>query len=153
MTLLALRDRRVSATFRGRTLAYAAASALVVMLVASVTVLAVERGSPGSNVVDFGDTLWWALVTVTAVGYGDHYPVTGEGRTVAAVLRLSGIALIGVITASLATWLINRGRGIAEGADLTTRQDIAQLAAEVAALRHELTRTRAGRGDSSPPDG
>ena len=50
--------------------------------------------------------MWWAIVTVTTVGYGDRYPVTAGGRTVAVILMLVGIGLIGVLTATVASVFI-----------------------------------------------
>jgi len=66
-------------------------------------VLLFEERAKGSNIHDYPDALWWAIVTVTTVGYGDRYPVTEGGRIVAAVLMLVGIGLIGVLTATVAS--------------------------------------------------
>jgi voltage-gated potassium channel Kch len=55
---------------------------------------------------DFGDAIWWAVTTMTTVGYGDHYPVTAGGRLVAFGLMIGGIALLGTVTATLASWLV-----------------------------------------------
>jgi voltage-gated potassium channel len=63
-----------------------------------------------ANIKTFGDALWWALSTMTTVGYGDRYPTTGEGRLVAGGLMLAGVALLGVITASLASSRSMRSR-------------------------------------------
>ena len=62
-----------------------------------------ERNAKGSNIHNYPDALWWAIVTVTTVGYGDRFPVTGGGRTVAVILMLLGIGLIGVLTATVAS--------------------------------------------------
>ena len=62
----------------------------------------VERGAHGANITTFGDALWWAMTTVTTVGYGDQFPVTTTGRIVAAALMLVGISLLGLITATVA---------------------------------------------------
>jgi voltage-gated potassium channel len=56
--------------------------------------------------------LWWALTTIATVGYGDRYPVTGQGRLVAAGLMVAGIAVLGVVTASIASWLIEKVREV-----------------------------------------
>jgi voltage-gated potassium channel len=48
------------------------------------------------------------VVTVTTVGYGDKYPVTGQGRLVAVVLMITGIAVVGTVTASLAAWIVEK---------------------------------------------
>jgi voltage-gated potassium channel len=69
-------------------------------------VLLFEEKAKGSNIHNYPDALWWAIVTVTTVGYGDKFPVTGGGRTVAVVLMLVGIGLIGVLTATVASVFI-----------------------------------------------
>jgi len=66
-------------------------------------VLLFEENAKGSNIHDYPDALWWAIVTVTTVGYGDRFPVTEGGRVVAVVLMLVGIGLIGVLTATVAS--------------------------------------------------
>jgi voltage-gated potassium channel len=50
--------------------------------------------------------LWWTITTISTVGYGDRYPVTFEGRLIAASLMVAGIALLGVVTASIAAWFV-----------------------------------------------
>lgn len=69
-------------------------------------VLLFEDNAKGSNIHDYPDALWWAIVTVTTVGYGDRYPVSAGGRFVAVVLMLVGIGLIGVLTATVASLFI-----------------------------------------------
>jgi voltage-gated potassium channel len=69
-------------------------------------VLLFEENAKGSNIHNYPDALWWAFVTVTTVGYGDRFPVTGGGRTVAVILMLVGIGLIGVLTATVASVFI-----------------------------------------------
>lgn len=68
--------------------------------------LEAERFAEGSKITTFGDAIWWAIVTITTVGYGDLYPVTLLGRVIAVVLMLSGIVVIGILTAALASWLV-----------------------------------------------
>ncbi len=68
--------------------------------------LSFENGARGSTIHNYGDALWWAIVTVTTVGYGDKYPVTAGGRGVAVVLMLVGIGLIGVLTATVASYFV-----------------------------------------------
>jgi voltage-gated potassium channel len=62
-----------------------------------------ERSSPDANITDFGDAIWWAVTTMTTVGYGDRYPATSAGRMVAFALMIGGIALLGTATATLAS--------------------------------------------------
>lgn len=71
---------------------------------------ALERQVPGSTIHSFGDGLWWAMVTVTTVGYGDKVPVTGVGRLVAVALMLTGIGLVGFLTASVTSFFVKEQR-------------------------------------------
>jgi voltage-gated potassium channel len=77
-----------------------------VAYVAAVQITITERGVDGSNIKNFSDGFWWAITTVTTVGYGDRYPTTLEGKFLAVLLMFMGISLVGVITASVATWFI-----------------------------------------------
>ena len=76
------------------------------LIIGSWLVLLFEENAKGSNIHNYPDALWWAIVTVTTVGYGDRFPVTEGGRTVAVVLMLVGIGLIGVLTATVASVFI-----------------------------------------------
>ena len=78
---------------------------------AALAVLDAERSSPDANITDFGDAIWWAITTMTTVGYGDRYPVTSVGRLVAFGLMIGGIALFGTVTATLASWLVETVAG------------------------------------------
>jgi voltage-gated potassium channel len=72
-----------------------------------------ERAADGP-IQSFGDGLWFAVVTVTTVGYGDFYPKTAEGRGVAFFLMLLGVALFGILTANIAAYFVHSGSGDAE---------------------------------------
>jgi voltage-gated potassium channel len=138
VTLLAVLNRNVGGSMRGRVAVYVAGATSLVLFVASLAVLDAERGTKGATITSFGDAAWWAFTTVTTVGYGDRYPITGQGRFIAGGLMLAGIALLGIVTASLASWLIDKVREVEEHTQAATRADVAALAAEVHALRHEL---------------
>lgn len=84
----------------------ASLTALFLAYISAVQITVLEREVDGSNIKNFGDGLWWATTTVTTVGYGDRFPVTTEGRFLAALLMITGISLIGVITASVASWFV-----------------------------------------------
>ena len=86
--------------------------AAIIVFVGAVGILDVERSAPGSNIHTFPDALWWAITTVTTVGYGDKFPVTGQGRLIAAMVMLTGIAVLGVVTASVAGWFVDNLRAI-----------------------------------------
>jgi voltage-gated potassium channel len=66
----------------------------------------VERPLENSNIKSFGDGFWWAITTVTTVGYGDRFPISTEGRFIAFFLMLLGISLLGVLTATVAAWFV-----------------------------------------------
>ncbi len=81
-------------------------TALFVAYISAVQITITERVVEGSNIKDFGDGLWWAISTVTTVGYGDYFPTTTEGKFIAVMLMVMGISLVGVITASVAAWFV-----------------------------------------------
>ncbi len=115
---------------------------------ASLSVYDAERGAPDASIVTYGDAVWWGFTTITTVGYGDAYPVTGEGRLVAVLLMLGGIALLGVVTAAVASWFVGRVAEAAQAEDdaagAALRDEVRALAAEVRALRAELGAARGG---------
>jgi voltage-gated potassium channel len=82
-------------------------AAFLVFLCAGLETIA-EKGAPGSTIHDYGQGLWWAMVTVTTVGYGDRFPVTPFGQGVAVFLMLIGIGLIGVVTATVASYFVEQ---------------------------------------------
>lgn len=83
-----------------------AITTVFVAYVAAVQITITERAVEGSNIKNFADGFWWAITTVTTVGYGDRYPTTTEGRLLAVMLMFMGISLVGVITASVAAWFV-----------------------------------------------
>ncbi|TDD33854.1 two pore domain potassium channel family protein [Nonomuraea terrae] len=128
---------RVRLPLRVRAVVYVGGTAVFLGLVGSVAVLDVERGAPDANIETIGDALWWSLVTMTTVGYGDRFPVTGEGRLVAAGLMIAGIALLGVVTAAIASWFVERFERTA-AADRRTEAELAQVTAELVELRRTV---------------
>lgn len=85
-------------------------ASLFVAYISAVQITITERDVDGSNIKNFGDGLWWAITTVTTVGYGDRFPTTSEGRVLAVGLMIMGISLMGVITASVASWFVKMGQ-------------------------------------------
>jgi voltage-gated potassium channel len=86
-------------------LQYALCVGGLLVLACAGLVTIVEHEGEG-NIRDFGDGLWWALTTITTVGYGDKFPVTAEGRGIAVFLMLVGITLFGLVTANIAAFLV-----------------------------------------------
>jgi len=133
----------------------------MVLTVASILVLQEESRSPGANIQTGGEALWWSIVTITTVGYGDFYPVTFLGRLTAVFVMFSGIGIIGALASILASILVAPGQPAeptaAEGSGVAaadTRraalpvadaaasnaiaEELAGLRAEIAALRASL---------------
>lgn len=128
-----LRNRRQS------TIAAAALLALVLVIFSSTAVLHFEV-QQDSNIHTAEDAIWWAVTTITTVGYGDRYPVTTEGRVVAALLMVAGVGLFGTFSAALAAWFL-----LPEGQ--ATNMELAALREEMATLREgvqELLQERRG---------
>jgi voltage-gated potassium channel len=93
-----------------------------IIAVSAALELVSEGHAHGSTILNYGDALWWAIATVTTVGYGDKYPVTAGGRGIAVVLMLVGIGLIGVLTATVASYFVEE-KADREKAELTDRLD------------------------------
>jgi voltage-gated potassium channel len=138
VTLLGVMQRSVGAAVRGQVVAYAAGSTMMLLVISSLAMLDAERGAPESLIETLPEALWWSAATVTTVGYGDFAPVTATGRLIAVGLMIAGIALLGVITATLASWLVERVGEQDEANQAATRAQVSELAAEIAALREEL---------------
>jgi voltage-gated potassium channel len=131
--------------------------ALVATLLAAIVIDQVE--SPADGFDDFGDALWWSIVTITSVGYGDLVPETTTGRITASLLMVAGLAFLGAIAATLASFL-----GLADASQSTEPPDVQPVAAEsdpaatdrqvgeLAELRREITRLAALIDDRHPPD-
>jgi voltage-gated potassium channel len=142
-------SRRHLATSAGL---YAPAAALLLVLAGAAVARDAERSAPGGNIKSYGDAVWWATTTVTTVGYGDRYPVTTTGRVVAVGLMLVGIALLGIVTASLAAafsrWTAADAREAA-AAEAAQSADLVTVLGELRALRAEVALLRA---ESAAPD-
>ncbi|MGY2082941.1 potassium channel family protein [Blastococcus sp. SYSU DS0539] len=151
VTLLNALNRHAGRSLRGRVAVFVVGATALLMFVAALAVLDAERGHPDANVDGFGEALWWAFATVTTVGYGDRYPVTAEGRVIAAGLMLTGIALLGVITATFASWLVERVQQVGEESEAITRRDLQALTEEVARLRSLLAAGPAADGSGPVP--
>ena len=79
--------------------------AILIVIFSSIAILQVEN-DPNSNIKTAGDSLWWACVTITTVGYGDKFPVTPEGRVIAVLLMTVGVGLFGTFTGFVANWFM-----------------------------------------------
>jgi voltage-gated potassium channel len=85
--------------------ACAACISLTMIIFSSVAILNVETDKD-SNIKSGEDALWWAMTTITTVGYGDKYPITTEGRIIGALLMTTGVGLFGTFTGFVAAWFM-----------------------------------------------
>jgi voltage-gated potassium channel len=123
---------------RGRIVIFTAFSVVLMVYAASLTVLDAERSAPGAHITNFGDAVWWACTTITTVGYGDYEPITPLGRLIAVLLMVGGIALIGMVTATVATWIIQRVAEQDSAHQAATAAQIDELHAEIAQLTNTI---------------
>lgn len=101
--------------------------AILAIFASSFAILAFEEGAEGT-IKTADDAVWWAICTVTTVGYGDYYPVTWEGRIVAFFLMITGAATFGALAGLLASWFM----GTENAAD---NAELRQVREELAAVR------------------
>ncbi|WP_329371551.1 potassium channel family protein [Streptomyces sp. NBC_00669] len=107
-TYQAVQQRRAAPrlSLYGRVIAYTGITAVLLGFAASLAVYQAERGAPDATIRTYGDSVWWMCSTITTVGYGDVTPVTPLGRTVAVGLMIGGVALLGAVTGSFSSWLL-----------------------------------------------
>jgi voltage-gated potassium channel len=111
--------------------------ALGVIIAATVAVTYVERDA-GGTIDNLGTALWWAITTVTTVGYGDVTPVTPQGRGIAVLVMIVGVSLFGLLTANAASFFVDTDRRHEPEMLRELVEHVKRLEAEVAALRRDL---------------
>ena len=121
-------------------------SAFLVLVVASILVLEFESTAKPPltpNITTGGDALWWAVVTITTVGYGDKFPVTSLGRLTGVAVMFAGVGIIGALASILASILVPQPKEPDPEATTTVtpqvEDELAKIRAELAALRSSLT--------------
>ncbi len=136
--LLRVLNRRAATTLRGKVVLYGVSGAVLLLFCAALAVLDAERHHHGANITSFGDALWWAVVTIGTVGYGDRFPVTAEGRFVGVGLIVAGVALVGAVTASFAAWIIDQLRVQEEEDQSATQRDLHRVEAKLDDVESKL---------------
>ena len=134
IALIGVLHRGAGMALRGRITAYTAGGVTLLVLVSSLAVLDAERGAPGTPIRTYGEAVWWALATITTVGYGDLAPVTAVGRWAAVLLMIGGVALAGVVTATLASWIVSLVAEESAEQEAATRAQVEVLQRQVTAL-------------------
>lgn len=137
LAIIAIIQRGAGGILRGRVVLFTIGSTILIIVIAGLAVYDAERDV--GNIRTFGDAIWWAFVTITTVGYGDHYPVTATGRMVAIGLMIGGITLIGVITATLASWIVERVSDEQNNVAAATEDQVDRLRSEVAELKQMIS--------------
>ncbi|MCE2595974.1 potassium channel family protein [Motilimonas cestriensis] len=113
---------------------------LVILLVAgSTTILMLESSAPDGNIKTAGDAFWWTVVTVSTVGYGDLYPVTDWGRTIAMGLIVCGVGTFAAVTGLMASFLAPTNKSENQIKNHHLLHEIQQLREEVAKLQQQAT--------------
>jgi voltage-gated potassium channel len=157
-TLRQVMARAPGTAIRTRVMAYVVASAVLLVYTVALSVFSFEKDAPNANITTMGESLWWATVTITTIGYGDYFPVTVPGRWAAAALMVGGFAVLSMVTAALSSWLIE---SVAAATDARTKaaeilkdEELARLTAQIALLQRRpapgLSETDSGHGDGKP---
>ncbi|UGS38663.1 hypothetical protein DSM104329_05093 [Capillimicrobium parvum] len=120
----------------------------VVLLVVACAVIVQRSDGPAGGFDNFGDGLWWAVVTLTTVGYGDLVPTSAVGRLTGAVLMISGIAVLGVLAGVLASFF--RLAPGPSAAAPSAQDDLAAQVARLSAQVEELNRRLAAQDEERP---
>jgi voltage-gated potassium channel len=140
--------RLVRSMFRRGHLARFLTAAAVLVLNGAIIVYLFERHAPGSNIHTLRDAVWWSLVTVTTVGYGDFYPVTTGGRVTACFIMGTGLLTLAVVTAQVASSFVAQGPSRPRPApqDEAARREVtlAELDQRLARIEQLLTAPRPG---------
>lgn len=137
VAVLSVLNRASARSLRGRVAAYTVGGAVLLLVVASLAVTDAERGHAGANIDGIGDGIWWAITTMTTVGYGDQFPTTTTGRCIAVTLMIGGVAILGVVTGTVASWLVERVEEATAGTD-ATQALLVELAENVAQLTDQV---------------
>lgn len=139
VTLLTIMQRVAGNALRGRVVTYVVSASVLLVYIAALAMFDAERTAQDATISTFGDAVWWAFTTITTVGYGDLSPVTATGRVIAVGLMIGGITLLGIVTATLASWLVDKVSAQEQSQTAVTANHVEALRVEIALLRSELS--------------
>ncbi|QSX41541.1 potassium channel family protein [Shewanella cyperi] len=139
---------------RQATVASLLVAMVTILTLSSVAILLVEAGAEGANIHTAEQAIWWAMVTISTVGYGDHYPVTSAGHFVGALVIICGVSFFGVISGYMASlFVMPDEEEMLEAKSDSLRQDLdavlARMEANQAALLKEVTELKQALSERS----
>ncbi len=118
--------------------AFLAATLVALLLLVSCSIAMLQFEVPaGGNIATAQDAMWWAVSTMTTVGYGDAYPISAEGRAVAVFLMAAGVGVFGTFSGLVASWFLSPA---AEETDT----DLTEIKEMLKGIQQEMSRRGAG---------
>jgi voltage-gated potassium channel Kch len=124
------------------TLLFTVLVVLLVITLGAITVVAVESRSTNANITTGEEAVWWAIVTVSTVGYGDYFPVTNPGRALGALLMVVGVSLFSVLTSYIASIVISSRQ--------SGKDELIQLRSDIADLKQMLAASQPSDPENQP---
>lgn len=148
LVLIEVISRHARSSLRTRAGVYITGVTMMILLVSSLAILDAEREAGGTQITNFGDAVWWSVVTASTVGYGDYVPQTATGRMIATILMFAAIGLVGLVSGSLASWFVDR---VASGGEAEDRAEKVELDRRLAAVETQVAEIHAVlvRGESA----
>lgn len=144
--------RRAKHGAAGVAMAAVIITTVVLVIVSALVVAEAEEAEPDATIDGVWDGLWWGLSTITTVGYGDEYPTSAVGRVFAVALMVFGVALLGVVTAAVASWFVRADRreeAASAAHDPQFLEAIGQLSDQLADLQRAAATQASSAADSS----
>ena len=141
VVLVGALQKAIGGAVRGRVAIFTFFGVVLLVYCASLAILETERPLPDANIRNFGDAVWRSITTITTAG-SDLDPVTVKGRVIAVLLMLGGITLIGIVTATMASWIVQRVDAVDTKYQAATAAGIDDLRSgpeqQIAMLRTEI---------------
>lgn len=126
--------------FSGGAITSAVLGTFIIIWVGSLSVLDAERDASGATIKTLPDSIWWSFETISTVGYGDFIPVTWMGRSIAVLVMIVGVSLLGVVSASLAATLVKQNRPDPATEVMSELADLKQMVSD---LQKQLANSQA----------